>query len=141
MYTSDIKRKGGLKTVLAYIIASALTALFGAIYELFGYEVYSYFMIYAFAFPLVGGALPMLLLYMFEKIPYPGVAARYMYHSGIAALTVGSLFRGVLDIYGSTNALLNVYWILGGIFILLGIILWLCTIPRKANPPYTQIAE
>ena len=36
----------------------------GAVYEHFSFGVYSYFMIYAFAIPLAGGALPFLAKYM-----------------------------------------------------------------------------
>ena len=35
-----------------------LFALFGAVYELFSHEVYSYYMIYAFGIPLILGVLP-----------------------------------------------------------------------------------
>ena len=44
----------------AYLTASVFCALFGAVYELFSHGVYSYWMIYAFAFPLLLGAIPCL---------------------------------------------------------------------------------
>ena len=52
---------------------------------------------------------------------YPHTLAGKLYHSGIAALTVGSIVRGVLDIYGTTNALADYYWIIGGFGVLFGI--------------------
>lgn len=47
---------------------------------------------------------------------------RNLYHSGIATLTVGSIIRGVLDIYGTTNQLTNYYWIVGIILIAISLI-------------------
>lgn len=52
-------------------------------------------------------------------------SARRLYHSGIAALTVGSVIRGVLDIYGTANSLTAVYWAAGGAFIVSGTAVYL----------------
>ena len=59
MFTSDINanRRKASRTSLIYLIVSLFCALFGAVYEMFSHEVYSYYMIYAFAFPLIGGTL------------------------------------------------------------------------------------
>ena len=48
----------------------SILALFGAIYELFSHDVYSYYMIYAFAIPLLMGVLPYEAMLVFNK--YPG---------------------------------------------------------------------
>lgn len=122
MYTSDtdISRKA-LKTAFAYLLVSLLCALFGAVYERFSHGVYSFYMIYAFAFPLAGGALPFLAISLFRK-RYPGAVARNLYHSGIATLTVGSIVQGILDIYGTTNRLTGLYWIVGVILVVSGIV-------------------
>ena len=40
---------------------------------------------------------------------FPGRFTRHAWNSGLAALTVGFLFKGVLDIYGTTNKLIVVY--------------------------------
>jgi hypothetical protein len=40
---------------------------------------------------------------------FPGRFTRRAWYSGLAALTVGSIFKGVLDIYGTTNKLIAVY--------------------------------
>ena len=115
MYTSatDRLQRKCAKTAFAYLIVSLFCALFGAVYEVFSHGVYSFYMIYAFGFPLAGGALPFLLLSFSGTPKYPPGLSRNLYHSGIATLTVGSLVRGVLDIYGTTNALSNGYWIVG----------------------------
>lgn len=118
--TSDIeqgKRPG--KAALVYLLAAIFCALFGAVYERFSHEVYSYYMIYAFAFPLVGGALPYMLLGAKWN---PGG----LFHAGIATLTVGSIVNGILAIYGTTNGLTAVYWLSGWILVAVGVVRILC---------------
>lgn len=115
MCTSGTDEHGSqaARTALAYLVISVVCALFGAVYERFSHGVYSYYVIYAFAFPLVGGALPYLLLAVLATDRYPRRFARNLCHSGIATLTVGSVVRGILDIYGTTNGLTRYYWIVG----------------------------
>ena len=117
MYISVNKKEQAVRTAHNYIKISLFIALFGAIYELFSHEVYSYHMIYAFVIPLAGGALPFLLIAMGRAKRYPGKISRSLYHAGIATLTVGSIMSGVLAIYGTTNNLLGAYWIIGGLLI------------------------
>ncbi len=101
------------KTALGYLLCAILTALFGAVYERFSHEVYSYFMLYAFLIPLLGGALPYLASSV-ARVPRRATGiVRAMHHCGIATLTIGSIVRGILDIYGTTNRLINAYWIAG----------------------------
>lgn len=122
MYSSDIDHSGkALKTAFVYLLVSLFCALFGAVYERFSHEVYSFFMIYAFVFPLAGGTLPFLAICLFRK-RYPGAVARNLYHSGIATLTVGSIIQGILDIYGTTNRLTGLYWLVGAILLFSGMI-------------------
>lgn len=115
MYTSvtEKNKRKAQKDAAVFLGVSILTGLFGAIYELFSHEVYSYFMIYAFAFPLLLGTLPYLMLSLSGGTRYPNALCRNLYHAGIATLTTGSIMRGVLDIYGTTNSLSNIYWFAG----------------------------
>ena len=94
--------------------AAALLAVFGAVYELFSHEVYSYFMIYAFGVPLLLGALPYGIMALRGRTPKRLTVN--LWNSMIAAFSVGSLFQGVLDIFGTTNRLIIVYPVLGGAF-------------------------
>lgn len=116
------------KTAFVYILLTIFCALFGGIYEYFSHEVYSFFMIYAFAFPLAGGALPFFIIFLIKTKIYPCTAARNLYHSGIAALTVGSLIRGVLDIYGTTNSLVQYYFYAGIVLTASGIFIYILQI-------------
>ncbi len=104
MYTSE---RNLLKNLLGMLMFSLFLALFGAIYEHFSHQVYSYYMIYAFALPLALGALPWALaLHRGAKVPadVPGV-----WNAAVLTLALGSVLRGVLDIYGTTNRLLVFY--------------------------------
>lgn len=125
MYTLDNETATqASKTAFVYLLISLFCALFGAVYEVFSHEVYSFYMLYAFAFPLAGGTFPFLAISLFRK-RYPEIVARNVYHSGIATLTVGSIIRGVLEIYGTTNRLTGLYWSVGFILLVVGIIFYL----------------
>ena len=125
MFISDkpVSEKRYAAVIGAYLMATVFCALFGAVYELFSHEVWSCFMICAFAFPLLLGAIPFSLLRKRGK-PFPGKAADLV-HAGVAALTVGSILQGVLEIYGTSNPLTAVYWAAGGMLVSVG---WLLTL-------------
>lgn len=133
MYTSAIKK--GMR----YLAASIVIAAAGAVYGLFGHGVYSYYMTYAFMIPLLAGAVPHLLAAMrgegaqenaaTEAAAGPALSQANALADAaaevparkpwldlgsaqlafIVTLTAGSLLKGVLDIYGTTNRLLIAY--------------------------------
>jgi len=119
------------KTGFVYLLVSLFCVMFGAIYEHFSHEVYSGYMIYAFMFPLAGGTLPFAALSLQERIRLPGRLPLNLYNAGIAALTVGSIMEGALEIYGTTNDSVQVYWFVG--FCLAGIGLMLYVIGLLRN--------
>ena len=134
MYTSDISLK---RNLLSNIAGTMFLALFGAVYELFSHEVYSYFMIYAFAVPLMLGVMPYTLLLISRK--YPGRAALNLWNSGIAALSVGCVSRGVLEIYGTTNRFSVVYPVSGLWLLTAGLIIWIVGLKRKQKNRILQL--
>lgn len=127
LYTSDINtnQRKTAKTAFIYLLVSLLLALFGAVYELFSHEVYSFYMIYAFAFPLAGETLPFAAISLFVEKKTPNAVSQNLYHSGIAALTIGSILQGVLEIYGTTNRWIRLYWLVGIGLTVAGIIIYL----------------
>ena len=135
MYTSDIKpsRKVPLRIARNYFIVAAVCAVIGLVYEIFSHGVWSVFMVGAFAVPLALGVLPNLFIALF-RMKTPGMAAENLYACGVATLTLGSLLTGVLQIYGTTNDLIQYYWLVGIGFAILGIIFYL------AQPRRTQAA-
>lgn len=90
-----------------------VTAVFGLIYARFSHGVFSGYMAFAFLIPLLGGAA--MLLPVFRR------RGTFLWRCGILTLTVGSLVRGALDIYGTTNRLCVVYGVVGGGFLLLAL--------------------
>ena len=130
LFTSDIdtNAKHASKTSFVYLLISLFCILFGAVYEKYSHEVYSYYMLYGFCFPLIGGTLMFSILGSVKLKKYPSAVSRNLYHSGIATLTVGSLVRGVLDIYGTTNVLSGYYWQVGLLLSGIGIIVYLTTL-------------
>ena len=85
-------------------MVTIFSAAFGAVYELFSHGVYAYGMLYAFAFPLLGGLLPAFLLSRNGR-RFPSAVSWQLWHFGISALTVGSLYSGALEIYGTSSQL------------------------------------
>ena len=69
-----------------YLLITILCALFGAVYEAFSHGVYAYGMLYGFAFPLLGGVLPALLL-AGKGNRMPSDASLLLWHFGVSALT------------------------------------------------------
>lgn len=111
MFISDNRehRKLLMSVTVKYALAALFCAIFGAVYEVLSHGVYSGFMLYAFVIPLLGGAAVFLAVALLRKAPLPGKVLRQLYGAGIAAFTVGCIMRGVLDIYGTSNALVAVY--------------------------------
>lgn len=118
---SDIKkgREDVEHIVYIYLLVTVFCAVFGAVYEWFSHGVFSYHMLYAFMVPLLGGVLPFYCFYYFRR-RIPGLISRRFQHFGISTVTVGCIFCGILEIYGTTNRLANLYFIIGGIFLFLG---------------------
>ena len=134
MYTSDTDQKlrHASKTSLIYLLVACFCALFGGIYEHFSHGVYSYSMLYAFAYPLLGGALPFLALGLSRRRRLPVAPESTLYHCGIATLTLGSIIEGVLEIYGTTNYLTICYPYAGWLLVGIGFFVWLiCNFFKK----------
>ena len=132
MYTSDIDRAPAkrqrpihaLKSAGRYLLASAVCMAVGVIYEYFSHDVWSVYMLFAFAVPLIAGALPAFALWLF-KAPSPNQYAEAAYACGIITLTAGCFLQGVLEIYGTTNPLIAVFPAAGAVLIAAGILTYL----------------
>ena len=114
MFTSvtDRQRFRGL----CYLAAAVLTAAAGAVYEYFSHGVYSNYMIFAFLIPLLAGAVPNIIAAAAgnkKRADRGGSAASALQLAGGVTLTAGSLLKGALEIYGTTNRLTAVYPVVG----------------------------
>ena len=116
---------------LKMLCLTIFVALFGGIYELFGHEVYSYYMIYAFAVPLILGVIPYYIISKGEKEynkEFPNLL-----NCAIYTLTMGCVYKGVLDIYGTTNKLINIYWYASGLLLVMALFNILIFKPKKIS--------
>ena len=112
LYTSDTTAQ--TRAGFRYLIAAVVVAIAGMIYELFSHGVYSNYMIYAFMVPLLCGAVPNLAAAGISiKKERKRSHAAGLQLAAIATLTTGSLLKGALEIYGTTNRLTTVYSVLG----------------------------
>lgn len=118
MYTSDIDegRRRVLRCAAGNLLFAAFCALFGAVYEHFSFGVYSWYMIYAFAYPLAAG-----IFLVFAAAGRRRVSRLALDLISAAAVTfaVGSIAAGVVKIYGTENRLLIAYPIAGGVLLVL----------------------
>ncbi len=113
------------RTFLIYLLSSVFCCIFGLIYEHFSHGVFSPYMAFMFLIPLLPGAVPYGILFFFPgKIKAKSIC-RCVYNSGIAALTVGSCVKGILDIYGTTSSYTIVYLIAGIILLITGIVIFI----------------
>ena len=111
-----------VKLARNYLLVALVVALFGAIYESASFGVYSWFMLYAWAIPMLLGTVPALMAATSAKpIRIHRTAVRF-WNAGIATLTVGSLFTGVVQIYGTQSGWSWAYGIAGSILLLIAIL-------------------
>lgn len=119
------EKKHMRRTSLIFLCVTLFCGLFGAVYEHFSHNVYSNYMIYLFMFPLFGGVLPYAVFGLAPKIKCPSPASVRIFNSGVAALTVGSCVKGVLDIYGTSSSYQPIYWAIGIALTALGFAMYL----------------
>ncbi|MBR4256266.1 MAG: hypothetical protein IKQ18_03805 [Clostridia bacterium] len=128
--SSSATKKRAAKTAAVYLVVALLCAIFGTVYELFSFGVFSMFMIFCFMPPLILGSLPFFAIYLFGK-GMPCRLAFNLYNSGIATITVGFIFRGVIEIYGTTNRLSHIYSLSGALFVAASLIVYIIDITRN----------
>lgn len=137
-----MNRRLSMKKVLRYVISTIATASFGAVYEYFSFGVFSYYMLYAFAFPLVLGALPWMLIAMDVKctgrVRFPGQQTINFWGAGITTFTVGAILHGVLDIYGTTSTFTKYYFIAGAVLLLTAFIIFISDKDKRESEECTE---
>ena len=114
MYILDTKKQSKL-----YLFISIFCIVFAFIYEHFSHGIYSNYMIYAFLIPLIFGFVPSIILTITKK--NINRLSMNVYNASVANITLYMLFSGVLEIYGTTNQLINVYLYMTIILVVIGI--------------------
>ena len=111
-----------MKKSFIYLGISAFVFIFSQVYEHFSHGVYSGFMIYAFLIPFIGLFVPSILNRFILKREIPD-KAKLSLKCGIATLTVGSIYKGVLEIYGTSTNFEIIYLTVGLVLCILAVIL------------------
>ena len=115
------------KSLLPITLTTVFVFVFAKIYGIFSHGVSSVFMSYAFLLPLSLIFLPKLLNLCTgnrlwngsleteegEKKLFLSSLASFLWKSGVAVLTVGSIYKGVLDIYGTSGTFEWIYLVVG----------------------------
>lgn len=114
MYILDTKKQSKI-----YLFISIFCIVFAFIYEHFSHGIYSNYMIYAFLIPLIFGFVPSIILTITKK--NINRLSMNVYNASVANITLYMLFSGVLEIYGTTNQLINIYLYMTIILVVIGI--------------------
>ena len=120
-----------MKKTGIYLGISVFVYIFGQIYEYFSHGVYSNYMIFAFLIPFAGLFLPSLLNKLIFKKEISDTAS-LPWNCGIATLTAGALYKGILEIYGTSTTFEIFYLITGIAFCILAAFV-MATGKRNAN--------
>ena len=124
--TLDIK-----KQAVKYFSLSIFFLIFGIVYESFSHNVFSNYMMWAFLIPLFLGFVPYMILYILNK--KINIISLQLYNSSVLTFTLGSTMKGILEIYGTTNVLMNVYLPVSITLLVLSIIVFVINILIKNN--------
>ena len=114
------------KTVLVYLVLSVVAVAVDNIYAIFGHGVRSDYMSLMLLYPLLGGAVVYFLVGLLTWNSY-ATSRMYrlgynLYNSGVATLTVGSFYKGILEIAGTASDLESAFMIVGWAFAAIGMI-------------------
>ena len=122
------------KRLISYSGITVFCGMFSAVYEHFSHGVYSNYMVYLFAIPLVLGVVPELISRIIPAFRATSPWAKLLQNLAIATLTVGSALQGVVEIYGTTSPYI-LYYFVAGIGLLLASIITLLTCLQQRVPP------
>lgn len=111
-----------MKKLWIYLGISVFVFIFGQIYEYFSHGVYSSYMMYAFLIPFIGLFIPSLLNNLILKRTISDNVT-LPWKCGIATLSAGSIYKGILEIYGTSGTFEMVYLIIGSVLCIMAAII------------------
>lgn len=112
------------KRLLSYALITLVCGLFSVVYEHFSHGVYSNFMVYLFAIPLLLGVVPELLVLALPILRVDSPWARLVQNLAIATLISGSAIQGVIEIYGTTSGYIVYYFVAGAVLLVTSGVIW-----------------
>ncbi len=110
------------KRVKPYIGITLLCALFSYVYSLFSHGVTSPYMSYMFLFPLIFGVAVGILCMLFKKSVSQYFFATHFYHTGVAALILSSMIRGIFEIAGTASVYQSILMVIGILAMFCGVV-------------------
>ncbi|MFZ1251712.1 MAG: hypothetical protein WAR04_04760 [Streptococcus suis] len=122
------------RTFISYLAMAAFLFIFSRIYESLSYGEVSVFMHYMFCATLVGGIL---LLGLLQVKPNLSRMTYNLWNSGIATITAGCLFRGIINLSGRSTTLDQPYWHVGAGFLALSLITLFISDTRRTRQKST----
>lgn len=122
------------RTFISYLAMAAFLFIFSRIYESLSYGEVSVFMHYMFCATLVGGIL---LLGLLQVKPNLSRITYNLWNTGIATITAGCLFRGIINLSGRSTTLDQPYWYVGAGFLALSLITLFISNTRRTRQKLT----
>lgn len=98
------------------------------VYNIFSHGVYSNYMTLLFAWPLILGFVPSLLIALIPRLSEPSDLTKALYHSGLASVTVSSLLRGIFEIAGTSSIYQMPLMYVGIALMLAGVVVYIYNI-------------
>ena len=131
MYMSENKKADLKKAQRIYLVVSVFCVVFSMVYESFSHNVYSPYMVFAVAFPLIGGMTVTEWVRALPDCMQPNKEIAQIYNLGLVTLMVGSIVKGILDIYGTEHPLIKYYMYVGVLFLIAAIVLWMFVVTKR----------
>ncbi len=124
LYTSDNKKQMYEfyvnKRIKPYCITAVFCVLFAYIYYWFSHGVTSPHLTYLFLYPLLLGVANALVCMFLCKTKFNYFFATHFYHTGVVALVLSSILRGIFEIAGTASAYQTALAIIGVLMLLCG---------------------
>ena len=119
----DIRKKER-RRIMLWLAAATFCVFFSMAYNHYGHGIHSFFMSDLFLWPLAGAVWYLLLPAVFSV--HPRRLSVNAMNAGIATITVGSLLRGIFEIAGTASPYVILFFCMGSLLCLLGILflLW-----------------
>ena len=126
--------KWAVQKMKRYGIATVLVAIFGRIYLMFSHGESSRYMSCAFLVPLVCGVFFWGVFAFTNLIPVRNRVLEALMYAGTATLTIGSIERGVLVIYGTTNRMVITFFYVAAVLYLAAALVFFWGLLRRFPP-------
>lgn len=124
---SEKDHSGLKKTFMISIFCSVFCLVFSMIYNIFSHGVHSPFMTFSCVWPLLS-ALPSCIFLLADNIPGPGLLACLVWNTGVAAVTVSSILRGIFEIAGNSSFYQELMMYAGFVMLFFGLALYIAGI-------------